>query len=249
MAKRKDYSQQYKKARANFMRRRREWITKYHYYVEAPKIPQAPTRKDIQQLEKLRIKNFTQKQVKQFKTQYDIAYDAKVPWIANPETAFIPPTEEDFYADTARTFLERNAQYQTEPVESESEILADLSSLIDGIIEESNKSAISWQINAASETDETLKAIFNSAVQRVGNRKSYLVYLEDPDTHAQLVEAATQAKYQSGGSKEETAMLKEAALVRFATILNAGQPISLEQSEELTMGNMSFDFTDSEFDE
>ena len=249
MAKRKDYSQQYKKARANFMRSRREWITKYHYYVEAPKIPQTPTRKDIQQLEKLRIKNFTQKQVKQFKTQYDIAYDAKVPWIANPETGFIPPTEEDFYADTAQPFLERNSKYQTEPVESESEILADLRSLIEGVLEESNKSAFSWQVESAKDRDETLKAIFNSAIQRVGNRKTYLAYLEDSGTHSELVEAATQAKYASGRTKEETAMLREAGLVKFATILNGGVPISLKQSEELTMGNMSFDFTDSEFDE
>lgn len=247
MAKRKDYSKTYKKARRNFMRRRRRWIIKYHLYVEAPEIPQTPTRRDIQQLEKLTLKNFTEKQIKQFKTQYDIVYDAKLPWIVNPETGFIPPTEEDFYAEAARTFLKRNSQYQTKPVESESEILADLTSLIEGIIEESNKSMFSWQVDTS--TDETLKTIFNSAVQRVGNRKTYLAYLEDPDTHAQLVEAATQAKYQSGRSKEETAMLKEAALVRFATILNAGAPISLEQSEELTMGNMSFDFTDSDFDE
>lgn len=249
MAKHRDYSKEYRKARELFMRRRREWIKTKHWYVEAPEIPKSPTLKDIQRLEETRIENLTKRQVTQYEKQYDIAYEeGKIDLSRAVSNRFISPQTEDEYLKAesmgikvSQSSLYGKATYETQPVESDAEILADLQALLEGLIEHGLPLVPFWQsTDAKLEKIATVTNIFNSAVIRCGNLRNYLHYLEEPSTHSALTSAC------DGIFKASTYEQLDESIHDFATILNLDRPLTNEQSYTLTTeDSIDFDYSDT----
>ena len=236
MAKKKDYSKEYRRARENFMRRRREWVKKFHWLVEAPAIPKNPTLKDIERLEKIKLKTTTERQAKKYEKAYDIAWDE-----GNTEV-FKTPTNLFNYIPTEEEInIVREYEFETEPAESDEEIMADLESLISGLLETAFRLAATPQETERAERRAVVfRQVFWDAVAKVGNKLAYLKYLEDSSVHMQLTEIVTRGLLDS---QEKT---YNSCLDDFAKVLNIGRPITTEQSQDLTMyGRMGFDFSDT----
>lgn len=241
MAKKKDYSQEYAQALKRFNRRIKEWVTKHHMYVEAPKLTGPPSAKDVKALNKITLKNLTKSQVKEFQRNYDIAYDNNVEEVVDkPENIFDSiPNENDFNTDA--TLNQNEVKYKTEPAESDEEIMADLESLISGLLETAFRLAATPQETERAERRAVVfRQVFWDAVAKVGNKLAYLKYLEDSSTHMTLTEIVTRGLLDS---QEKT---YNSCFDDFATVLNIGRPITTEQSQDLTMyGRMGFDFSDT----
>lgn len=260
MAKRSSYTKrqqqlrkEYSRAASNYNRRVRSWVKKRHIYFEpAPtlteltKAGRAPTKKEIEKLNKTTLANLSKRQIKQAERRFTSAYDeGELDDIMRPKKKMLePPTEQDYYEDSYDSY-EEYEPFETEPVESEAEILADLSNFIDGVLEEALASVRSDMKELAIQRAAVFRGIYESAVYKVGNKKAFLSYLEDSSTHYRIVEVVT-AGIQDSLSNESTYRY---SLQEFAAILNSGAPLTAEQSETLEMyGNVDFDYTDTPYD-
>lgn len=243
----------YKSAAERHNERVRSWIRTKHYYVEPAKplkelleSGKNPTMEMINKLERVRIKNLTKREKKKYERAYTHAYDeGKLDDIMRPKKKMLePPTEQDYYEDNYDTY-EEYEPFETEPIESEAEILADLSNFIDGVLDEALASVRSDMKELAIQRAAVFRGIYESAVYKVGNKKAFLSYLEDSSTHYRIVEVVT-AGIQDSMSNESTYRY---SLQEFAAILNSGAPLTAEQSETLEMyGNVDFDYTDTPYD-
>lgn len=261
MAKRSSYTKrqqqlrkEYSRAASNYNRRVRSWVKKRHIYFEpAPtlteltKAGRTPTKKEIEKLNKTTLGNLSKRQIKQAERRFTSAYDeGKLDDIMRPKKKMLePPTEQDFYDDYENWKREEFEGYYSDPVESEAEILADLSNFIDGVLDEALASVRSDMKELAIQRAAVFRGIYESAVYKVGNKKAFLSYLEDSSTHYRIVEVVT-AGIQDSMSNESTYRY---SLQEFAAILNSGAPLTAEQSETLDMyGNVDFDYTDTPYD-
>lgn len=260
MAKRSSYTKrqqqlrkEYSRAASNYNRRIRSWIKRRHLYFEpAPSLTEltkagrTPTKKEIEKLNKTTLANLSKRQIKQAEHRFTSAYDeGKLDDIMRPKKKMLePPTEQDYYEDSYDSY-EEYEPFETEPVESEAEILADLSNFIDGVLEEALASVRSDMKELAIQRAAVFRGIYESAVYKVGNKKAFLSYLEDSSTHYRIVEVVT-AGIQDSMSDESAYRY---SLQEFASILNSGSPLTAEQSETLDMyGNVDFDYTDTPYD-
>lgn len=239
MAKKKDYSKEYRRARKNFMRRIREWKTKYHWLVEAPAIPKNPTLKDVERLEKIKLKTTTERQVKKYERAYDIAWDEGNPDVfKEPRNLLIDvPIEEEIN-------IVREYEFETEPEDSEAGVMADLQYLLNGLIEHGRTQAPVWNsAEIVSSKEMAIRNIYNDAINKVGNLKAYLAYLEDSDTHTDLTDACDSV-FRASTDKQ-----LDDSLNSFAVALNLGRPITNEQSYTLTTDNaIDFDYSDTDME-
>lgn len=257
MAKRSSYTKrqrqlrkEYSRAASNYNRRVRSWIRKRHIYFEpAPTLTELtkagrnPTKREIERLNKTTLSNLTPRQIKAAERRYTQAYDAgKLDDIMRPKKKMLePPTEQDFYNETEQPEQEQ-PHFETEPEDSEAAIEADLFYFIDGIIEESVSNVRGDFTVEAERRAETFRTIFSNAVQRVGNKKAFLAYLEDSDTSFRI----KQVVYE--GIQTSDQQVYQLCITEFANILNTA-PITVEQAFTLEMyGVIDFDYTDTQFD-
>ena len=238
----RNLQQEYKKARASFMRRQKEWLVKYHWYVEAPKIPKVITEKSIQRIKDIRLSNITEKQAKKYARQYDIEYEkGNINVVNAPTNTFNRPNNQTEYEQSAQTNGDTKYNFETEPEESESAIWADLRYLLDGLIEH-GRSSSTQSLELQNEVEYKLRGIYESVLIQLENPKAYLSYLEDSNVHTKLTAVCDQA---FDDSKEKR---REAAIAEFATILNLGRPLDMEQNYQITAENsLTVDFEDTEY--
>ena len=244
MAKKKDYSQEYAQALKRFNRRIKEWVTKHHMYVEPPKLTGPPTAKDVRTLNKITLKNLTKSQVKEFQRNYDIAYDNNVEEVIDkPDNIFDSiPDENDLNVEASLN--QNEVKYKTEPEDSEAGVMADLQYLLNGLIEHGRTQAPVWNsAEILSSKEMAIRNIYNDAINKVGNLKAYLAYLEDSDTHADLTDACDSV-FRASTDKQ-----LDDSLNSFAVVLNLGRPITNEQSYTLTTDNaIDFDYSDTDME-
>ena len=244
MAKRKNYVNEYRRARENFMRRRREWIKKYHFLADIPEIPKSPTAKDVKRLEKMRLKNMTEKQFKEMEKRFDIAYEEGSSEVfVQPKNRFISAYTEAEYNQSVTAYEEQNYTFETEPEESDDAVLADLHYLLDGLIEHGKESSWISDHSELTDRESIIRSIFENSIARIGSLKSFLRYLESPSTHSALIRVVDAVFSESKEWK------RNAAINEFATILNLGRPLDIEQSYELeSEGTIGFDYSDTEYE-
>lgn len=245
--------EEYKYERELYNRRVRSWIRTRHYFAEPlPTLEEALEagwvidRRLIRQMQRTRIENLTKSDIRTFEQNYTLAYDSgRLDNIMRPKKKMLePPTEQDFYNEPEQPEQEQ-PQFQTEPVDSDQEIEADLANFIDGVLEEALASVRSDMMELATQRAAVFRSIYESAVYRVGNKKAFLTYLEESSTHFRIVEVVT-AGIQDSMADENTYRY---SLQEFAAILQANTPITIEQSETLDMyGVIQYDFTDTPFD-
>lgn len=246
MAKHKDYTPEYRKARERFMGRRLYWMTKHHMYVEAPPIPETPSPKDIRKLEKITFDSMTKKQKEQYKKEYEIHFEeGTLPPSQYKQNTFKPKTEHQFYNELNEPEQEQPAINNT--VDEEEEVMADLENCIDGILSDAvGARSSNVDTQEMANRAEKFKELFMAALQKIPNKRAFLDYVEDPTTRRRLVEVATRGIHDSKKNIEDY----ESSIQEFVTILNGNRPLSQEQSYDIrAYGTMDFDFTDTVFDE
>ena len=252
MAKHKDYTPEYRKVRKRFMERRRYWMSRHHMYVEAPKIPETPSPKDIRKLEKITFDSMTKRQKEQYKKEYEIRFEeGTLPPSQYKQNTFEPKSEYDFYDGNKYPSDYYYYNYEepeiNNPADEEGEVMADLENCIDGILSDA-AGARSSNVDAQEMANraEKFKELFMAALQKIPNKRAFLDYVEDPTTRRRLVEVATRGIHDSKKNIEDY----ESSIQEFVTILNGNRPLSQEQSYDIrAYGTMDFDFTDTVFDE
>lgn len=230
MAKRDNSSlrQQAKREIANLKRRTKYWERKYHYKVDIPDISNVKrvTKQFVQKLHDIRYKNLTEKQKKEYSRNYTIAYDRGEINIPEPQQPYEPPTEEQFTSNTYNDFSqvwEEDDDFSQEPVDTAEEIDAFINSMIDEILGEPSRN---------QDARDYLENLLWEARRNYGDRGFYQM-LQDDNIVRSLQESAYTAQVVSPTRNGDMRRETEVAIVDFATTLNNGRPLSLDQQEML----------------
>lgn len=230
MAKRDNSSlrQQAKREIANLKRRTKYWEQKYHYKVDIPDISNVKrvTKQFVQRLHDIRYKNLTEKQKKDYTRNYTIAYDRGEINIPEPQNPYEPPTEEQFinnsYSDFSQIWDEDD-DFSQEPIDTAEEIDAYINSMIDEILGEPSRN---------QDARDYLENLLWEARRNYGDKGFYQM-LQDDSIVRSLQESAYTAQVVSPTRNGDMRRETEVAIVDFATTLNNGRPLSIEQQEML----------------
>lgn len=209
-------------------RRTKYWEQKYHYKVDIPDISNAKrvTKQFVQKLHDIRYKNLTEKQKKEYSRNYTRAYDNGEINIPKPHTTYEPPTESQFTSGIFDDFSQipaDDADFSQEPVDTAEEIDAFINSMIDEILGEPNHN---------QEAREYLESLLWEARHNYGDRGFYEM-LQDDSIVRSLQDSAYTAQVVSPTRNGDMRRETEVAIVDFATTLNSGRPLSIEQQEML----------------
>lgn len=230
MAKRDNSSlrQQAKREIANLKRRAKYWEQKYHYKVDIPDISNVKhvTKQFVQKVHDIRYKTLTEKQKKEYSRNYTRAYDNGEINIPKPIQPYEPPTEEQFINNTYYDFSpmpQEDDDFSQEPVDTAEEIDAFINSMIEEILGEPNHN---------QDAREYLESLLWEARRNYGERGFYEM-LQDDNIVRSLQESAYTAQVVSPTRNGDMRRETEVAIVDFATTLNRGRPLSIEQQEML----------------
>lgn len=227
--------QQFQREISNLRRRAREWErTKGIKFTDFPSMPERVTKKDIQRVREIRLKNFTQQQLEKYRKEYRY------------RTNYNPPTESDFYngVETAQPdepeWDDSWGEESETPALSTAEMEAWIQEKIDSIL---NPTLLEREREGAK---ELLRTIIDNAKHELGT-KGFYEFLQDPENAGKL-EAAAHAYLQSYQKKNGTDT-GGPALEEFVQTLNLNRPITDEQAYELsTYGTVNFDYSDTDYD-
>lgn len=230
MAKRDNSSlrQQAKREIANLKRRTKYWEQKYHYKVDIPDLSSVKrvTKQYVQKLHDIRYKSLTEKQKKEYAHNYTIAYDRGEINIPKPLEAYEPPTEAEFTANIYKDFSQGTEEFDDfsqEPIDTAEEIDAFINSMIDEILGEPMHN---------QDAREYLENLLWEAKRNYGDKGFYQM-LQDDSIVRSLQESAYTAQVVSPTRNGDMRRETEVAIVDFATTLNNGRPLSIEQQEML----------------
>lgn len=230
MAKRDNSSlrQQAKREIANLKRRTKYWERKYHYKVDIPDITNVKrvTKQFVQRLHDIRYSNLTEKQKKEYSRNYTIAYDHDEINIPKPIEPYEPPTESQFISNAYEDFsqdAEEFDDFSQEPIDTAEEIDAFINSMIDEILGEPMHN---------QDAREYLENLLWEARRNYGD-KGFYEMLQDDSIVRSLQESAYTAQVVSPTRNGDMRRETEVAIVDFATTLNSGRPLSIEQQEML----------------
>lgn len=230
MAKRDKQSlrQQAKREITNLKRRAKEWEQKYHYKVDIPELSNVKrvTKQFIQKVHDIRYTKLTEKQKKEYSRNYTRAYDRGEINIPQPRTTYEPPTEAQFIDNDFQDFSEEwqeDDDFSQEPIDTAEEIDAFINSMIDEILGEpmSNQDARDY-----------LENLLWEARRNYGD-KGFYEMLQDDSIVRSLQESAYAAQVVSPTKNGDMRRETEVAIIDFATTLNNGRPLSLDQQEML----------------
>lgn len=229
--------QQFQREIANLRRRAREWErTRGIKFTDFPSMPEQVTKKDIQRVREIRLKNFTKQQVEQYRKEYKY------------RTNYNPPTESDFYngveppqpdePDWDENWGERtDEKYKTD---------AELDAWIEEkILEVTEPTFYNPNVprELAEERKEELRNYMYDAKLRMGTRNFY-EFLQDEEIFAQLNHATTEYVNESKGTDQTSFSVNS-----FLTILNLGRPLTREQAETAAFYNrVDFDYTGTKYE-
>lgn len=230
MAKRDNSSlrQQAKREIANLKRRTKYWEQKYHYKVDIPDLSSVKrvTKQYVQKLHDIRYKNLTEKQKKEYARKYTIAYDRGEINIPKPQHPYEPPTESQFISNAYEDFSQGTEElddFSQEPIDTAEEIDAFINSMIDEILGEPMHN---------QDAREYLENLLWEARRNYGD-KGFYEMLQDDSIVRSLQESAYTAQVVSPTRNGDMRRETEVAIVDFATTLNSGRPLSIEQQEML----------------
>lgn len=230
MAKRDNSSlrQQAKREIENLKRRTKYWEQKYHYKVDIPDISNVKrvTKQFVQKIHDIRYKSLTEKQKKEYARNYTIAYDRGEINIPNPRETYEPPTELQFTSNIYKDFSQGTEEFDDfsqEPIDTAEEIDAFINSMIDEILGEPMHN---------QDAREYLENLLWEARRNYGD-KGFYEMLQDDSIVRSLQESAYTAQVVSPTRNGDMRRETEVAIVDFATTLNNGRPLSIEQQEML----------------
>lgn len=230
MAKRDNSSlrQQAKREIANLKRRTKYWEQKYHYKVDIPDISNVKrvTKQFVQKIHDIRYKSLTEKQKKEYARNYTIAYDRGEINIPEPLHNYEPPTESQFINNNYEDFSQGTEEFDDfsqEPIDTAEEIDAFINSMIDEILGEPMHN---------QDAREYLENLLWEARRNYGD-KGFYEMLQDDSIVRSLQESAYTAQVVSPTRNGDMRRETEVAIVDFATTLNNGRPLSIEQQEML----------------
>lgn len=230
MAKRDNLSlrQQAKREIANLKRRTKYWEQKYHYKVEIPDISSVKrvTKQFVQKIHDIHYKSLTEKQKKEYSRNYTIAYDRGEINIPQPRQIYEPPTEEQFISNIYDDFSpipQEDDDFSQEPIDTAEEIDAFIDSMIDEILGELSRN---------QDARDYLENLLWEARRNYGDKGFYQM-LQDDGIVRKLQESAYTAQVVSPTRNGDMRRETEVAIIDFATTLNNGRPLSIEQQEML----------------
>lgn len=223
-------------------RRASEWERKRGIsFTDFPTMPQRVTRKDIERVKQIRLKNFTPQEIKQYQKEY--AY-RNLP--AVPTDDYSPPTEDDYLTGDYDPYWyepdwdESWGQQSENPALSTAEMEAWIQEKIDSIL---NPTLLEREREGAK---ELLRSIIDNAKEQIGT-KGFYEFLQDPENAGKL-EASAHAYLQSYQKKNGTDT-GGPALEEFTETLNLNRPLTDEQAYELsTYGSVNFDYSGTDYD-
>lgn len=236
MAKRDNSSlrQQAKREIANLKRRTKYWEQKYHYKVEIPDISNVKrvTKQFVQKIQGIRYKNLTEKQKQEYSRNYTIAYDHGEINIPQPRETYEPPTEAQFISGISDDFSQiplDDDDIKQEPIDTADEIDASLDRIIDEILDVDTSGMRPGQSINYIARDE-LQNLLWEARHNYGDNAFYEM-MQDKEFVSRLQEAACAAQLVSNDRNGDLKEESKTEIIKFATLLNNGRPLSLEQQE------------------
>lgn len=226
---------QFQKELQNLHRRAKEWERKQGIkFTDFPTMPERVTKKDIQRVREIRLKNFTPQQVAQYRKEYQY------------RTEYEPPTEDQYIRDDYDPYWyepewdESWGEESETPALSTAEMEAWIQEKIDSIL---NPTLLEREREGAK---ELLRTIIDNAKEQIGT-KGFYEFLQDPENAGKL-EASAHAYLQSYQKKNGTDT-GGPALEEFTETLNLNRPLTDEQAYELsTYGTVNFDYSGTDYD-
>ena len=236
MAKRDNSSlrQQAKREIANLKRRTKYWEQKYHYKVDIPDLSSVKrvTKQYVQKLHDIHYKSLTEKQKKEYARNYTIAYDRGEINIPEPRRPYEPPTESQFISGISDDFSQiplDDTDFSQEPIDTADEIDTRLDMIIDEILEVNTSGMRPGQSINYMARDQ-LQNLLWEARRNYGDKGFYEI-MQDKEFVSRLQEAACAAQLVSNDKNGDLKEESKTEIIKFATILNNGNPLSLEQQE------------------
>lgn len=220
--------QQAKREITNLKRRAKYWEQKYHYKVDIPDISNVKrvTKQFVQKLHDIRYTKLTEKQKKEYSRNYTRAYDRGEINIPQPRTAYEPPTETQFIDNDFQDFSQEwqeDDDFSQEPIDTAEEIDAFINAMIDEILGKPLRN---------QEARDYLESLLWEARRNYGE-KGFYDMLQDDSIVRSLQESAYTAQVVSPTRNGDMRRETEVAIIDFATTLNSGRPLSLDQQEML----------------
>lgn len=213
-------------------------------FTDIPKKGSQSYTKAAERLRKIQWSNFTEEQKREYRTNYDIAYENGEYSSKDKYKLFTPPSENDFYNNNPFTPSNTWQETPNEPADERIEYDLECDRLIDTILQEGVPEKDG---QAAREyMRERLRILLEDSKQRLGDRAFYN-YLKS-GALAELQRIADDAifKYLKRFEEQPTT---DYLTSQFATVLNMGRPLDDEQGYTLQMeGHVDFRYDDDEFD-
>lgn len=253
MAKRKPkqtpLQKEYKHQLSLLKRRAKSWEKTHRFLVDDfQTTPKKVTRKQIEKIKNIRISNLTEKQRRQYRENYETAYENRQLSIPEEELdPYTPPTEDDFYYNTDTDGDYWWEDTPNEPVQSQEEIEAFIDETIENILNTSNIARPNEAIRGI------LRTLLDNLRSSIGD-KAYYEFLSDSSVVEELTEAAqtgmaTSPTKSSNGSEKQQA---QDAISKFTYTLNRHTPLDTYQAEQLSeviesegyYGGVMFEFED-----
>lgn len=212
----------------NLKRRTKNWEKKYHYKVDIPDISNVKrvTKQFVQKIHDIRYRTLTEKQKKEYSRNYTMAYERGEINIPEPRQIYEPPTEEQFinniYNDVS-PIIQEDDDFSQEPVDTAEEIDAFINSIIDEILGGPMRN---------QDARDYLENLLWEARRNYGEKGLYQM-LQDDNIVRKLQESAYTAQVVSPTRNGDMRRETETAIIDFATTLNNGRPLSIEQQEML----------------
>ena len=220
--------QQAKREISNLKRRAQYWEQKYHYKVDIPDLSNVKrvTKQFVQKIHDIRYTKLTEKQKKEYSRNYTRAYDRGEINIPQPRTTYEPPTEKQFIDNDFQDFSQESQEdddFSQEPVDTAEEIDAFINSMIDEILCKPLRN---------QEARDYLESLLWEARRNYGE-KGFYDMLQDDSIVRSLQESSYTAQVESPTRNGDMRRETEVAIIDFATTLNSGRPLSLDQQEML----------------
>ena len=205
-------------------------------YTDIPTKPKRVTKQSVERLRNIKWENISEEKRKQYRTDYEEAYEEPQLPSTSYDDIYNPPSEYDYY--NSDDFFEDNWWEDTpnEPVHEEQEFSAEIEELIEQIVSGGDVE------RGRDDVRQTLTNMLENSRTQMGDKEFYK-FLKDADALSSLQQAANEAifKYIKRGEDYESTI--NSLITDFATILNMNRPISDEQAFTLqAYGTIDFDY-------
>ena len=198
-------------------------------YTDIPERPQKIYQKDIDKLRNIRWKSFTEEQKREYRSNYEEAYEENN--LPNPyeyDDDFTPYSEDDFFNGNDTSDEDFWEDTDNEPAQSKEEIEAFIEETMDAILD----------VNGIERYNDDVRNIMKTLLDNLRfslGDKGFYEFLSDPKNVEELTEAAqtgmaTSARRDRNGAENPVA---QDAIMKFVNVLNNHRPLDIHQAEGL----------------